>query len=114
MGVLGLPKVQESKGEEDQDSDDSTETVTYSPPKSVVCRSKSVQLPSGGGAKQRLRRASSLQPLAPAVKVGVKKRPKNALSQPKAGGGIVKKRGGKRLEKLCLRGRGKGRNSCDC
>ena len=39
LGVLGLPALRECKSkEEEQDSDDSTDTVRLSPPKSVIRR----------------------------------------------------------------------------
>ena len=117
LGLLGLPEVQESKdGEKEEDSDDSADTVTYSPPRSAIHRSTSVQLPKrgGGGPRKTLRRASSLQPLQKGVKVGLK-----MLSpRTRIGGEIVKKGAVKRPVRNCLRckarGKGGGRDSCDC
>ena len=114
LGLLGLPPLTECKVEgEEADSDDSTDTVRYSPPKPAINRSTSVQLPKLAQARKgtrSLRRATSL----PLNQQGLKVDRRGTLSLAKFGGGIVKKRGKKIKVGKVLGGRCKDRDSCDC
>ena len=119
LGVLGLPALRERKHkDEEEDSDDSTGTVQYSPPKSVVRRSESVQLPKTKRKRKALQRAASL-PLNHQLgmlnhQLGVKVNLLGMLPLPRMGGGIVKKRGKKTSVKKNLGCRVTGGDSCDC
>ena len=99
------------KKRREADSDDSTDTVQYSPPKSVVRRSESVQLPKTKRKRKALQRAASL-PLNQQGEVKVDL--PGMLPLPRMGGGIVKKRGKKTSVKKNLGCRVTGGDSCDC
>ena len=104
LGVLGLPVLQECKSKEEEvDSDDSTDTVGYSPHKSVVRRSESLKLPVAKRKKKTLRRAASLPP---PDQQGLKVDKLGTLPLPQIGGGIVKTRGKKTKVKKKLGGVG--------
>ena len=112
LGVLGLPVMRECKSkEEEQDSDDSTDTVRLSPPKSVIRRSESLKLPVAKRKRKTLRRAASLPP---PDQQGLKGDKLGTLPLPPIGGGIVKTKRKKTKVGKKIGCGFKGRDSCDC